>query len=183
MGKKYVSNKLELIQYLSTIKFVSCPHCGQVGYLICHGKLRGYSENNSDLVIRGQRIFCSNRYNKLGCGRTFSVLLADFIRGFVVNVFTLWKFVLKLSNGFSVKAAWKSAGSSFSLASGYRLLKRLQLGEHHLRTLLCKKMKKPPDSDSSSHLFQTLIHIQKAFPEDECGFFAFQLYFQRSLLE
>jgi MSHA biogenesis protein MshM len=38
--------------------------------------LRGYAERASELVFRGRRVFCSNRGQRLGCGRTFSVLLS-----------------------------------------------------------------------------------------------------------
>jgi hypothetical protein len=39
------------------------------GTLIGHGLLRGYAERSSEVVVRGRRVFCSNR----GLRSTFGV--------------------------------------------------------------------------------------------------------------
>src|SRR5476649_1963438 len=63
------------------LKQTPCPHCKVVGALIRHGYLRGYDECNSkQKTVRARRIFCSNRHARHGCGRTFSVWLADKVR-------------------------------------------------------------------------------------------------------
>jgi hypothetical protein len=52
-----------------------------VGTLIRHGCLCGYdSSSPRRKTVRARRIFCSNRQARRGCGRTFSVWLADKIR-------------------------------------------------------------------------------------------------------
>ncbi|WP_146520309.1 hypothetical protein [Stieleria varia] len=43
-----------------------------------HGVLKGYDEQNfKHKSVRAIRIFCSNRGNANGCGKTFSVWIAD----------------------------------------------------------------------------------------------------------
>jgi hypothetical protein len=72
------------------LKLTPCSHCRQTGALIGHGLLRGYAERSSDVVVRGRRIFCSNRDQRPGCGRTFSVLLSTVPSGFMVRTLTLF---------------------------------------------------------------------------------------------
>ena len=62
---------------LAALKTTACPHCKRVGNLIRHGYLRGYDEKHPrEKTVRAWRIFCSNRKQAAGCGRTFSVLCA-----------------------------------------------------------------------------------------------------------
>ena len=48
-----------------------CPHCQQSGALIGHGVLRGYAECTSEVVVRGRRVFCSNRARGLAAVAPF----------------------------------------------------------------------------------------------------------------
>jgi len=51
------------------------------GTLIRHGFLCGFDESSPQRkTVRARRIFCSNRNARRGCGRTFSVWIADKIR-------------------------------------------------------------------------------------------------------
>lgn len=180
-GNKYCSSEFELLQYQRGLKFVSCPHCGQVGFLICHGFLRGYADVGQEIVVRGWRFFCSNRYRRRGCGRTFSVLLADVLWGFVVRAATLWRFVQGVAGGLSRKAAWERAQTGFSLESGYRLWRRLQSAQSRIREMLCRE-RPPPQSSSDEPLFQLAAHLQCVFASDECPFAGFQTRFQTAVL-
>lgn len=50
----------------SQLKNVQCPFCNAYGYLILHGYIKGYDENGSICrIIRGHRIYCSNRKNRI----------------------------------------------------------------------------------------------------------------------
>jgi len=180
-GKKYCSSEAELFQYKLGLKFISCPHCGRVGFLNGHGFLRGYAEFGQELVVRGRRFFCSNRYRRQGCGRTFSVLLADVLFGFMVRARTLWRFFQMVSNGLSRRAAWIRAGGSFSEQSGYRLWRRLGKAQTPIRARLCRE-RSPPFSDTPDPLFQLLDHLRCVFPASSCPFSSFQSRFQTPLL-
>jgi hypothetical protein len=182
-GKRYCSNEMELDQYRLGIKDVGCPHCGQVGFLIGHGFLRGYSEFGEATVLRGRRFFCSNRYRRRGCGCTFSLLLADVLLGFMVRARTLWRFFQGvLSGGLSRKAAWEQVVSGgFSLESGYRLWYKFLEAQSHMRTLLLRQ-RPPPDSSTEEPLEQLFAHLHQVFPATDCPFSSFQIQFQTSLL-
>lgn len=180
-GKRYFSNECALNQYRRGLKLVPCPHCGRVGYLIGHGFLVGYSEAGQELVVRGRRIFCSNRYRRRGCGGTFSVMLADVLVGFMVRAGTLLAFLREVAGGLSRKAAWQRVAGSFSLESGYRLWRRLSAAQGHIKALLCRQ-RPPPDSTSCEPLVQLLAHLRCVFPSSECPFSSFQRCFQAPLL-
>ncbi len=104
----------------------ACPHCGAHGTLIGHGFLRGYAEQTSDVVIRGRRLFCSNRGLKKGCGRTWSVLLANVIARCTLTVGTLGAFVCGLARHQGSERAARACHWPFSMRSAYRLNVRLQ---------------------------------------------------------
>lgn len=180
-GKSYCSDLAQLNQYLKQIKFIPCPHCGLTGCLIGHGFVRGYSESGQAQVVRGRRFFCSNRYRKRGCGHTFSLLLARVMRRFTVCANTLWHYLQSVADGFNKKAAWQQSQRGFSVQTGYRLLRRFERSQTHIRTLLCR-VRPPPDSDSQQPLTQLVQHFKAAFTSDSCPLESFQLQFQRPLL-
>jgi hypothetical protein len=179
-GKRYCSTEAELHQYMLGLKLMPCPHCGRVGYIIGHGFLGGYSETGQEQVVRGRRFFCSNRHRRLGCGRTFSVLLADVLMGFMVRAHTLWNYLQGVLDGLSRKAAWERTAGAFSLESGYRLWRKLQGAQAHIRALLHRR-RPPPDSSAEEPLAQLSAHLLCVFPSD-CPFSSFQIHFQTPLL-
>lgn len=181
-GNSYCSDIAQLNQYLEEIKITSCPHCGATGYLIGHGFLRGYSENAPTQVIRGRRFFCSNRYRKKGCGGTFSVLLGEVLKRFVVRANTLWIFLQGIADGFNKSSAWQKAQSGFSVQSGYRLWQRFHQAQSYVRTLLCRRGP-PPFVDSEQPIAQLMQHFKSVFDSNTCPFESFQVAFQQPLLQ
>jgi hypothetical protein len=180
-GEKYCSDPAQLFQQINAIKLAPCPHCKQMGFLIRHSYLRGYDEFGQEQVVRGQRLFCSNRRHRGGCGQTFPVLLADVFWGFMVRARTLWKYLLGVLDGLSRKKAWEQAQTGFSLQSGYRLWNRLDQAQTHIRTLLLKQHPFP-DCAASEPLAQMVQHLVCVFPSADCPFEEFQNHFQSSLL-
>jgi hypothetical protein len=179
----FVEGEAELRQAHLHIKLQPCPHCGRTGTLIGHGFRRGYAEEASEQVIRGRRFFCSNRYRRPGCGRTFSVLLASRLRGFVVSAVTLFHFVEQVALGLARRAAWWVATKgALSVSSGYRLWRRLSGAQSALRTRLCRECP-PPASGHHEPLVGLLEHFRKAFPDAACAFSSFQLAAQRGLFD
>jgi hypothetical protein len=168
-------------QYLRCLKWKQCPVCGRVGFLIGHGFLKGYSATGQERVIRGRRFYCSNRYRKGGCGRTFSVLLSDMIRGYMVTATILWQFVQAVEKGLGINRAWRSAAKEFSVDSGYRILRCLKMAQSRLRTMLCR-IRPPPYCASKDPLLQLTAHLQTTFPLSSCPFISFQHHFQEPLL-
>ncbi len=79
---------------LAALKTTACPHCKRVGNLIRHGFLRGYDQTHQHQpTIRARRVYCSNRRRASGCGRTFSVWLANRIRRLFLTADALWAFL------------------------------------------------------------------------------------------
>ncbi len=180
-GLRHCSTEEELHQYQLSLKMKECPNCGQIGFLICHGFLRGYSTDGQEIVIRGHRYFCSDRFRKKGCGRTFSVLFPYHIRDFMVTASILWSFLIQIENGLNTKAAWETVAGGFCVESGYRILKKLHIAQSRLRLFLCKE-RSPPFVDFKEPLLQLAAHFRTIFPLSSCPFSSFQIHFQEPLL-
>lgn len=178
--KKYCSSLEEADQYLETIKFVSCPHCTQMGFMIGHGFLKGFDGDSSDRTKRGRRFFCSNRFNRSGCGGTTSLLLSALMKGFCISTGLLWNFLMLVASGASTKSSWESCAGSLPVENGYRLRKKLRMELPRLRTLLCRK-ESPPFCNSDDPLSQLVLHLNCAFPSSECPLSDFQESFQESV--
>jgi hypothetical protein len=156
---RFVSDEPALDAVLIGIKLVACPYCRQTGALIGHGFLRGYAERSSEVVVRGRRVFCSNRARRRGCGRTFSVKLAAVLCGFLVRTLTLWRFASAVVGGLTRRAAWLlAAGSALSLSSGYRLWRRLRAAQSALRARLWREQP-APSSAAHEPLAQLFAHL------------------------
>lgn len=159
------------------LKHTPCPHCKVVGTLIRHGCLRGYDDSNPPReTLRARRVFCSNRYARRGCGRTFSVWRADQIRRLSLSTGTLWRF-LKCAVAGSILAAIRVAGCHLSVRTWQRLWKRFDLGQSKIRTALSGRCPPPELPAQPAHrpaAAQVLAHLQAAFPDANCPMAAFQ---------
>jgi hypothetical protein len=148
----------ELTSVLIGLKLAQCPHCRRIGGLVGHGLLRGYAERSSELEVRGQRVLCSKRHQRPGCGRTFSVLLSTVFSGFVVRTVTLFRFASAVLSGLTRRGAWLgSVASALSLSSGYRLWRRLSGAQSWLRARLCRAAA-PPVCAAREPLTQLFAH-------------------------
>ena len=174
---RYFGDPEEREKYNSQLKLTRCLFCKATGYLNRHGYLKGYSDQSPNAtVIRGYRYFCSNRNKRRGCGRTYSVLLAEVLRRCVVSATVLWRFVKALSDGACVRQAWRQLDSTFSLSAAYSWKARLRRALPHLRTRLHPLAPVPPCM-SRQPLVQTMQHLVLCFPSNPIT--AFQHHFQR----
>jgi len=180
-GKRYVSSVEDFEQYRERLKFLPCPHCHAVGYLIGHGHLRGYGSEGHEKIRRGWRIFCSNRRRRKGCGRTYSILLAQFMPRHLVAADTLFRFLASVREGLTRKAAWERLHVPWTLQTGYRLWQRLCGRQSPLRSLLCRQTPAPV-CHSPNPLFQLIEHLTLAFSNHPCPIVAFHLHFQQPFL-
>ena len=90
----FYRNPEEWTALAQRLKLTPCPHCQVVGALIQHGFLYGFDQSSPPRkTLRAHRVFCSNRNARPGCGRTFSVWLANTIRRLSLNTTTLWRFL------------------------------------------------------------------------------------------
>ena len=164
------------------LKQQRCPHCGCAESLNRHSKLYGNDPVAvKEQALRGQRVFCCNRGQRGGCGRTFCVFLAQVLPRHTVTASWLWQLLCRLLNGGSIKSAVEMLAPPFGLETCYHLLQRLRGRLPDLRCLLCREQKAPASSQSDP-LWQTVEHLQKVFAKAVCALAAFQLRFQRPLL-
>lgn len=158
------------------LKATACPHCRVTGLLVLHGFLRGYDEScPREKTLRARRIFCSNRNNRQGCGRTFSVWLADKIRRLSLSAGGLWTFLQSVvADGIS--AAIRRVDCHLSERQMQRIWKRFDLGQSQIRAALWQQCKPPelPAESPQSPAAEVLAHLQAAFPNADCPIAAFQ---------
>lgn len=126
-------------------------------------------------------MFCSNRGQRGGCGRTFSVCLAEVLPRHTFTASLLWQLLLRLLAGGSLKAAVEKLRLPFALEAVYRLRRGLRRKLDLIRTRLCREQL-PPASTHIDPLLQTVEHLQAIFPRSECAPAVFQLRFQHPFL-
>jgi len=132
-------------------------------------------------MFRGQRVYCSNRGQRGGCGRTFAFFLADILPRHTLTASLVWPWLVKLLAGLSLKAAAEKLRLPFALETVFRLRRSLRNGLDQLRSRLCREQ--PPSASAHADpLLQTVEHLRQVFPDSECPPAAFQLHFQRPFL-
>jgi hypothetical protein len=175
-------DKESLNCWLLSLKQWPCPHCHCTQSLNRHSFLYGNDPNLADgQRLRGQRVFCSDRGQRGGCGRTFSVFLADVLPRLTMTAVFLWQLLFLLSGGQSVQAAARSSALPFGDQTLYHILGRLRLRLDVIRTRLCQVMPVPASSQSDP-LLQTIEHFRIAFPRADCPLKEFQTRFQEPLM-
>lgn len=162
------------------LKLTPCPHCRVVGALIRHGYLRGFDDGSPPRrTVRARRIFCSNRRTRPGCGKTFSVWLADKIRRLSLTTGALWRFLQRVAAG-PVRAASRAADGPLSDRTWQRIWRRFNLGQARIRTALCERCPPPelpprlPAEPAPRPAAAVLAHLRAAFPDAPCPIAAFQ---------
>ena len=181
--KKFYQNSNELDQFCHQIKLIQCPHCHCYGFIILHGFLYGYPEENINHPFkRGRRFFCNNRRKQSGCGKTFSLLDSNVIRKFIIRANTLWTFLYNVYCGMTKKRAFQNLHLPFSDTSIYRLYKSFLYRQSFLRSYLIQIIPiiKPADHHKSD--LQTICDLMKAFPGNINPISSFQSRFQVSFL-
>lgn len=176
----FVADEAELTGALWGAKLRACEHCRRVGWLVGHGRVLGYAERSSERVVRGRRLFCSNRGRRHGCGRTVAIRLASVIVRHVVRADTWFALFVALAHGARCAAGWRSS-STMSLRTGYRLRDRLAHARHALPTMLLSRAP-PPEAVNASADAQLVAHLRAVLGDDTASFDRYQHAFQRSLL-
>jgi hypothetical protein len=180
---RFVRDRSELDNALRLLKQCLCVACGKIGTLIGHSILYGNDPDSNTHVEkcqRGQRVFCSNRGQRGGCGQTVSIYLAHILPRHSVTATFLWSLLLLKLQGQSTNAAVQSLRLPFKIESVYHLLHRLGQRMDRLRAILFN-VQRPPESSQQDPLQQTLEHLQSVFKQP-CPLIEFQLHFQQPLL-
>lgn len=180
--RRFVRDLDALAKYLLLLKQLCCPQCGAMETLNRHSKLFGNDPGKPDgQSLRGQRVWCSNRGARGGCGNSFSIVLDEVLPRHCLTATWVWQWLLKLLAGASLKAAVEALRPPFALETFYRLRRQLRQRQDALRAALCRKLD-PPASAQSDPLLQTAEHLQTVFARSECPLAGFQAQFQLPFL-
>lgn len=159
------SSKQELDDLFARLKTTACPHCKITGALIKHGFLRGYDQNHQlNTTFRAAQVFCSNRHRATGCGRTFSVWMADKIKRLFLSADSLWQFLSNAVGSGNKLQAFRELNSGLSDSAPYHIWRRFLNAQVAIRTALAG-LCEPPQVVSACPAKLTLAHLQKAFSE------------------
>jgi len=157
---------------LALLKCTPCPHCKHAGALNRHGFLTGYDEQNfKQKVVRAIRVFCSNRGKARGCGRTFSVWIAEKIKRLFLDAQSLWRFLQQAAATGNKYQAFHKLQSSMSQSAIYRTWNRFRKAQSKIRTTLaaiCPPPRQfppnePAENDDRGAAHATLAHLKEAF--------------------
>lgn len=160
---RFYKTQAQFEAFYARLKLSLCPHCKHSGFLILHGYLYGYCEQDNSLIQRGRRVYCSNRNNKNGCGRTFSVLPACVLPNLIISAQSLWRFLQKAKSGRTLACAFRSTKCTMAQSSIYRLFKKFSLNQMRIRTFL-SRIKDPPAAEHVQNPFiQTILHLKSTF--------------------
>ena len=150
----------------ASLKISACPHCKRVGNLIWHGFLRGYDDQHQrEQTVRARRVFCSNRNRASGCGRTFSVWMADKIKRLFLTSDSLWAFLKHAVSSGNKMQAFRRLNCGLTESAPYRIWKRFQKAQSTIRTALTR-LCKPPKLKVQHPAELTLAHLEKALTQE-----------------
>jgi hypothetical protein len=126
-------------------------------------------------------VFCSDRGQRGGCGKTFPLFLAGVLPRHTFNAPLLWALLLKLLAGATIKSAAEILALPFSLEAVYGIVRRCRCRQEVVRSLLLREHAAPA-SGQSDPFFQTLGHLRQIFAASADALAAYQQHFQRPLL-
>lgn len=157
---------------------LECVHCSKHDQFVSHGIIyKQRSSISSDKV--GKRIFCSNRYGRLGCGRTFQLYVSDEVPSFRYNAAHLFIFIASLLARHSVKKAYFVATGKNTCRNAWRWLNRLVKQIGTFRSFLKSRPKIISHSFEDKVLrFQvllpTLLQLSQYFKTNLCSNYQLQ---------
>jgi hypothetical protein len=178
----FVRKRKDCNQALQNLKQTRCAHCRRMGTLNRHDRIQGNDPDSvNKQILRGRRVWCSNRGRRGGCGLTMRILFARLLPRHSANAKMLSTLLKGLCGGGSVKRIWEESRLPMQLQSCYHLLKRLRDRLDTVRAALLTRCK-PPGSRHSDPLRQTAEHLRCAFPGRQNLVEAFQHTFQTSIM-
>lgn len=156
-----------------------CPHCGVAQTLNRHSKLKLHDPDataDNQRVHCGQRVYCSNRNARNGCGRTSVIRLAIRTPRHTLRLDRAWLIFTGMRSGLSIREARLQSGTRLGLSAIYAFVRRFRRFQDRLRTRLLSFKPPPASCSSTDSLLQTLAHLQCAFGDSALS--RFQLHFQ-----
>lgn len=159
MSRAYFITQTGLTTVGHTIKLTQCIHCGMTGMLILHGYLYGLDEYRSR-SIKGRRVYCSNRNNRKGCGRTILYRIIDYLQRTLISTDMAWQFLEHILMGSSIENSYNSLDPQceLSLSTFFRFWRNFKLQTHAIRTSIADKFNLKKISEPTQYR-ETLRHL------------------------
>ncbi len=143
-------------------KELECAHCFKSDQFVSHGII--YKQLSSALAEKvGKRIFCSNRYGRTGCGRTFQLYIANEIPHFRYGSAHLFVFITSLLANIHIAEAYHQAIGQTETRNAWRWLSKLVKNLSEYRSYLRAKTTNHFHQPHSSS--QYLKHLSPTFSQ------------------
>ena len=120
----YFPSLQAICQQTSQLDLAQCAHCQRSRQLVSHGFIRKKRVGAQPLAV-GKRVFCSNRNQRTGCGRTMQLYLDATVRYLHHGGATVAAFILALMTGLSIETAYTGSTGAGTARNAYRWLARL----------------------------------------------------------
>jgi hypothetical protein len=120
----YFPSLQAICQQTSQLDLAQCAHCERSRQLVSHGFIRKKRVGAEPEAV-GKRVFCSNRNQRTGCGRTMQLYLDATVRRLHHGGATVVAFVLALMAGMSIEAAYTGVTGVGMARNAYRWLARI----------------------------------------------------------
>jgi len=162
---------------------LECAHCFKSDQFISHGII--YKQRSSTLSEKvGKRIFCSNRYGRTGCGRTFQLYVANEIPHFRYGAAHLFVFISTLIADLNIAEAYHQATGQTEARNAWRWLSKLMIQLSEYRSPLKSKTDNHthPLNSSSRYLKHLLPTFSQLFFSNNKDCFDYQFNQQRAFL-
>ena len=161
------TNTTEWVVFRENIKSQQCPHCGCSHTVRSHGSLYGVGVQKDNVVRRGARFYCSNRYSNKGCGHTFSVHFNTVIPYHSVRSFHIVLLLVLFLTGGALHRAWHNSSIPFTFQSALHWFKKFKLNlpksGHRLHDLIRRKI----EYSNQSIEIETVNLLKNAFSEPD----------------
>jgi hypothetical protein len=180
----YYANLQAIEQQTRQLDNEPCRHCRQSNHLMSHGFIRKKQVGAEPAAV-GKRVFCSNRKQHTGCGRTVQLYVDSIVRYLHHAGCRVTAFVLALMAGMTIQCAYHCATGAASARNAHRWLHRLRARMSIYRSLSPRPALQDaaiaaahrPGQASLRSTFQALL---QRFGQPLCP--AYQSQLQRSFL-
>lgn len=103
---------------------LQCPHCSKSDQLVSHGVIYKQRSMNEREPV-GKRVFCSNRYQHSGCGRTVQLYRTQVIPSLQYGTAQVFLFLSSLLMNLTLEDAYETATGQTEPRNAWRWLQKL----------------------------------------------------------
>lgn len=121
----FYSSLAAIEQQTAQLDHLTCQHCHRPDQLVSHGFVYKKQIGGEPKPV-GKRVFCSNRRQRSGCGRTMQLYLDSIIRGLHYAGTVVVAFMMALLSGASVRLAYGQATGAADPRHAWVWLTRLE---------------------------------------------------------